>query len=409
MSGWYTVQNPLLEEPWLRPQIKPREEVTVFDRRGGLDFDFLDKVDQTESAQVVRGWYQQALELADKVEERGKGYTKRARTRWAIANYLRTYVYPATFNAEYRELAQKLEDARPWAIYGVDVDEKLVIEWAQRAGLVKLCPDDAREEGMRVGQIYEPRIRELQEQGYELHFAVFTLPNAARWHLGACMDSIFDRLRCTITHARVDGRIARNLSDAKRVFPDLVGALATLEAPLSARGDWNVHVNVLMVFKGRPDYGALRDAWGANVEFRWVPTGAGGAAIRELVKYTLKATSEKSIDKRRATEAPPLIEWPPDAFDEWWRAHKGFRRTRSWGLLYSGKIEKPARDPERPIDWIGKIKNTPSRFVVSRPMPDTRAWDLRQRAPSRVDSILGNISAGTDPPISTSPADREAH
>lgn len=334
--------------------------------------------------------YQYSLDLYHKLIERGDGYLERCRTRHALARYLRDVVAPSAElqleRTEYRELADKLEHARPWGLWGVDfMSETLVVEWTQRAGLVKLCPDDARDNAMRAAACYGERLESLQAEGCEIRFAVFTLPNFPRWHLGSGMDAIFNQFRDRILYARADGRIARRIDDRKRMFPSLVGAVATLEAPLSRHGDWNVHLNVLLVFRSRPDYKALREAWGANVEFRTVPTGAGAAALRELVKYPLKAISLKSDEKaRQGSSAPPVIEWPADAFDEWWRAHKGFRRMRNWGVLYHSHLPKDPPRSRESVDWIGRVKVTPAGFDASYP----------QRASfDRVDLILGNKSA----------------
>lgn len=372
-----------------------------------------DKFDSQATAQVRGPYFQKALDLhAELTDKRGPGYLDRARTRHALANYLRHQVTPWAREhgepdaAEYALLADKLENARPWGVYGVDLeDESLAVEWMQRAGLVKLCPDDARDEGGRVARRYAPMLELLQEEGLEVQFAVFTIPNVPAWHLGAGLDAIFNRFRREVLYARTDGRQARSIRDKKRLFPELVGALAVLEAPLSAKGDWNVHLNVLMVFDGRPDWKAYREAWGANVEFRRVPAGASDAALRELIKYPLKAVAQKSAEKarprrdRRTGEliqaAPPTIEWHPERFVEWWRAHKGFRRTRSWGVLYAGNV--PAQEPRSldHVEWMGKMTLTPARFAATPPMPDTRASDALQAARARsVDLIQGNKSAG---------------
>lgn len=411
--GWFASPNPSLQEVCDEVFDEHAPEAAFAGR--DLDWSLLDHYETAITSTVRQECYQLALELVDELEhKRGPGILERARVRQSLALYLRHEVAPwARRNREpdtleYLELADRLEHARPWGVYGIDpYDDSLVTEWANRAGLVKLCPDDAREEAARVSAKYVPMLEALQEAGFEVQFAVFTIPNVPRWHLGAGMDAIFSRFRNEILYARTDGRIARSIDDPKRRFPELRGALAVLEAPLSASGDWNVHLNVIMVFDRRPDWRDYREAWAANVEFRRVPTGASSAALRELVKYPLKAIAQKSAEKARPRRdkrtgrvleaAPPTIQWAPDAFVEWWRAHKGFRRTRSWGCLYAGNVpDAPERSRDK-VEWLGKVTLRPWGLRVSRPVWDASVMESLGAARARargVDLILGNKSAG---------------
>jgi hypothetical protein len=365
---------------------------------------FLERFEYQRTAGVKDGFYQKALDFAHELVSKKKNFLDRARVRCAVADYLGGVVHPYALRhespdvaAEVSQLACKLYDARPIGIYGLDwLEEAGHVQWSNRAGLVKLCPDDAREESQRSSRLYGERIAMLDEAGYVLRSAVFTLPNFPRWHLAAGIDSIYEQFKRTILYARTDGRVARSIRDPKRKFPDLVGAWACLEAPLSARHEtdpsnaWNVHLNVLLVFKpsqlahGMPDYGPIREAWGSIIHWHTIPQGdrdAQRAALRELVKYPLQTVGEKSGRKHAdgSSAAPPLICWPPDCFLEWWRAHKGFRRTRSWGMLYAGHLaERYSPDLDR-IGWCGSIRLTPSRCVVTLPKPDTREADRAAR------------------------------
>lgn len=391
MTAWtnYSVRNPSLVGE-LRDDA--REEFYFAGRGAELDLDHYDKLDEARTRQYKRSERQTVLGLFDELEQRGEGYLERARARDALARYLRDVVAPVYPWAGYAALAGALIEARQHGLWGIGekvgddgntLTPGLALEWTGRVGQVKLCPDDAREESCRVAALYEPRLAELLGDGCELRYCVFTFPNSPLGFLRADIYGIIEHFKRAILFRCDDGRIAKKITDSGRTFAYIKGALATVEAPLSAHGDWNVHLNVVLVSSTRPDYKALRDAWGEGIqaEFRTVPEGAERAALRELVKYPLKAISLKSEQKAAAgSRAPPVIEWPAEAFHEWWTAHKGFRRTRSWGVLYAGSLEEPRdRRVERySIEWLGKVFLSPARFHAQRPMIDTRELDERQ-------------------------------
>lgn len=397
--GRYSVPSPALET-----LDDSREPFHLLTRGGELDLDAYDRLERTRTHYVPEPRYQQALELYDELQERSKGYVDRARSRDAQAKYLLTVAHEHPHRArEMERLSAALRDAREFGLWQVAerfvlgedgdvlIEDALKCEWFNRADLVKLCPDDARAEGMRVASIYMPRIDALQRAGYEVHYAVATFPNSPAGFLAADLRAIKARVRDGLLYAKTDGRKpARSTRENGRIFGTLKGVLCTVEAPLSARGDWNVHANLLMVFSDRPDYGAIREAWGANIELRPVKTGAVAATMRELIKYPLQAVSFKSDQKtehgRRRWDprrreyvdiGPPMIEWPTDAFLEWWDAHKRYRRTCAWGELF-GRLEEPSspwvsRDS---VETLGRMFLSPSRFRADRPlMPALVAWD----------------------------------
>jgi hypothetical protein len=391
-----------------RDDLLERTPVDAFEHDGApvawrgnrLDIGALEKFDETATTVVRDGFYQQALEYHTQLEGKREMWLDHARVRAAVANYLEHSVYPDWGNIEYLQLANKLRDARPFAFWGVDPFEdadRPAVQWTNRAGLVKLCPDDAREDQQRAINLYTDRLVELGEDGFEIRFAVFTMPNAAQWHLAAAIDATFKRFRNEIVYGRTDGKIARRIGDPMRRFPNLIGAWACLETPLSARyawdraNAWNVHLNALLVFKpdpehpkGWPDYRSIYDAWGARIHWQDVQGGSADAtraAIRELVKYPLKAVTLKTLEKASSgnTAAPALIEWPPEYFVEWWQAHKGLRRARSWGALYANGWPRPERRDPDACDWIGRIKLTVAGCDISRPLPDYMATRDRHR------------------------------
>lgn len=403
---------------------------------------FYERREQALTAVVKDEFHQRALELHAELEA-DESWRDRASVREAVSSYLLHTVWPWAVRdrgfdgaKEYLLNGQALEDARKSGLWGVDPHEAFIAEddrarpsllWTGRAGLVKLCPDDARNEGQRVSKMYGERLKLCDDGGYVLRYAVFSLPNYPQHHLGSGIDEIKKLFKERITHAlrapvierdrrgRPRSRTtARNMRDEGRLFPDLVGALCCIEAPLSGRyleGDfsnaWNVHLNAILVFRksadqpfGRPDYEPIRAAWGADVHFAMIPQGdsdATAAALRECIKYPLQTVATKS-QKRKVkrdrfgnvlTAAPPLIEWPPELFDEWWRAFKGVRRAWSCGLLYSRKmrftdelvieLSKPEkRDPDR-IEFFGTVRLSSTEWSVSRPRRDFREMEREKR------------------------------
>ncbi len=434
----WTEVNPTLElelDRRLRPDARgplPLEVLEALDTKHGAAANaaFVGAWESIRAAQVRPELYQKALQLADELEAEGPALVDWRNMRHAVASYLEADVLPYSLRVdggevakEYGVIAGKLRDARPIGAYGVDVDsDERADLWTNKAGLVKLCPQDARAESQRASKRYGRALAELDERGYVLRYAVFTLPNFPQWHLAAGIDAIYDRFKQTILYARTDGRVARSIRDPKRKFPDLVGAWACLEAPLSRMHSydpsnaWNVHLNLLLVFKpseeltsyrtvyGRavPDYSPIHDAWGAGIDWSEIPQGDRDAmrkTIAELVKYPLQTVASKSAEhaRRRASDGgergPPMIQWPPEFFCEWWRAHKGFRRARSWGVLYNLPDEHEERDLKR-VDWFGSMRVTPTELVVQRPAVSTVVEDRATRKREFAHRALLSIDPG---------------
>lgn len=404
---------------------------------------FLEHREQALTAVVKDDLYQHALGLHAELEAESEAWRDRAAVRESVAAYLRDTVFPWAVRdrgfegaKEYLLHSQSLEDARKAGVWGADPHQAFidgedrarpVIEWSGRAGLVKLCPDDARNEAQRVAAMYSDRLKFCDAGGYVLRYAVFTLPNYAQHHLGSGIDEIKRRFREKITHALRDGYVverdrrgrkrtrtlARNMREEGRLFPDLIGALACIEAPLSGRyaddpsNAWNVHLNAILVFRasadqpyGRPDYEPIRAAWGADVHFAVIPQGdadATAAALRECIKYPLQTVAEKSSRRKAKRDrfgnvlapAPPMIAWPPEVFDEWWRAFKGVRRAWSCGVLYSRKMRfsdelvielpKPTRSDPNRREFFGTVSLSSTGFKASLPRRDFREMEREKR------------------------------
>jgi hypothetical protein len=264
--------------------------------------------------------------------------------RTELAQYLERVVCPAAYDESVWDLPMRLRGARLNGVHLVDDHGKQSFMWERKAGLPLLCPDDARQEASRLKRRVMPRLLELVHQGWCVHYMVGTMDNAAPGKLASTMRRCQRRVRA-ITKMKRDG---------KPRFPAIKGWLATLEAPLGSAGTWNVHVNVLWVTDGSYlDWDDLKKAWGA-----WIRCERVGArskrgvcdeqelerSLRELIKYPVRTVAEKSKRKPKNGErppAPPMVEWTADQWLEWWYAHKGFRRTRTGGVLF--KLPKPEK------------------------------------------------------------------
>jgi hypothetical protein len=315
-------------------------------------------------------------------------YGSRARIRQMLAEKIEREVVPVLPLPWIQKIPDKLRNARKTGTFGLNTESgRGIVLWDDKASLSRLCPDDAREEASRLQKKYLPQIERAWEDGCHVQYAVFTMPNFAQGELAAGMAKIFNRLRDLLKRTDADGN---------KVFPEIEGALAVLEAPMGAYRDWNVHLNVMLVVRGFCDYEKLRRLWHWDVEFRKLPTGdieGLRKSFRELIKYAVQATSEKSEhhatrdrspelppslacdvsgetagqggalqspgDGTRAT-APPMLAWTGAELAEWLLAMHGFRRTRSYGCLYGAP--KPAKADLSEFVWVGFVRWRDGRY-----------------------------------------------
>jgi hypothetical protein len=316
-----------------------------------------------------------ALQVASQMEAPLTHYAERARHRQMLADKIERDVVPLLPLPWVAKIPDKLRNARRTGTFGLNLRSgRGIVLWDEKASLSRLCPDDAREEAKRLEKRYTPAIEQAWAEGCHLQYAVFTMPNFKRGELAKGMKKIFDRFRALIKRKDADGNL---------VFPEIQGALCVLEAPLGASRDWNVHLNVYLVVKGFCDYRKLRDLWHWNVYFKKLPTGdleALKASFRELIKYGVQTTGEKSehhaardstrdssveweegvlpVDDGSAPSnraaAPPMLAWTGDELGEWLMAMRGFRRTRSYGSLFGA----PKVVPEELADvvWLGSVR-----------------------------------------------------
>ena len=309
-----------------------------------------------------------ALEAQEQLELALPGLSLRHAIRKALADALEQRVLPLLGAKWVHEYIERLRRARWHGMWGYSrAKGKSVVFWDDKAGLSRLCPDDAREEAQRLSRKVLGPLEALQADGHALHYCVFTTPNVAAGGLRKEMVRICKAFRSRILKAK--------FPDGSPVFPEIKGALCVLEAPLGSARDWNVHLNVILVVKGYLDYKKLRRYWYWNVEARPLAEGPGvvKGALTELIKYAVAATVSKSAEKAAQAATlrdgtpreppPPMLEWTGSELLEWLRAMRGFRRTRTYGCLF--RLPKPKAEDLGQIIWLGPVSHDGSRYRVS--------------------------------------------
>ncbi|PPE72717.1 hypothetical protein C3942_16850 [Solimonas fluminis] len=304
--------------------------------------------------------------------------------------------------------AQRAKMCRTEGVWGVNGEGDKVIAWNFKCGSTKLCPDGSRENTRRVAELYTPEIIRWHrsQRGRRLFYCVFTLPNFDTGSLAVGNKVIQQRFRDFLGTVRPIRDVERatfgygprkrsikHWQPAKRLKslpdehgkrhvlpyegPGIHGALTQLECPVSARGDWNVHLNALLLVQDGEgfdfDYATVRDMWGANVHIEAVEPDERGliGTIQELIKYPARMIAEKSADKAAdGSTAPPMMAWTDTQLAEWFGSTVkritdkngverwiGTRWMASYGCLY-GLTEPEDTDEEQPIQWMGRIAFT---------------------------------------------------
>lgn len=215
----------------------------------------------------------------------------------------------------YLDLAERMEHCRLSGHWGEHAEQmtkdgrpRLVLLWDYKCGLTKLCPDEARIEQRRLVRRYvAPAKRWAAERGTRrIQKGVITWPNVARGKLSAYLRAM-----------------PRETAELLSKFPVIRGAIQTIETPLSARGDWNLHNNVVLLVEGLINWGEVGRAWHAQtkrlfpdcpsswyqVDFHKLPRhhedpDALAAALRECIKYPVKHVTEKANERKNIGDKP---------------------------------------------------------------------------------------------------------
>jgi len=264
------------------------------------------------------------------------------------------------FRAE-KGILDKLRTCRQAGTALQKADGGNVFMFESKCGQCKLCSDEAREETRRLLKRYLMPVREfaLKSKRHSVYYAVFT-------HLNFAVGNLREGKR---------DQIAAFNDWQKREFKNIVkGSLIVQEDPLAAGGDWNVHLNAILLVDGRLDYKRVRSTWGFNVEIRKLD-GEIPSLIRsfvEIMKYAVKTVPSKSEShaKTNKSKAPAMIEWEYPLFMEWWAANKRFRRVRSYGELYRVKAEESEAGDVREAIANGSMK------VIGKFQFDGSAYEL---------------------------------
>jgi len=328
---------------------------------------WVDRKTKAKGPNCPRELYDIALRARDEIMQKSAGYQRRAQVREQVAEYLERKIFPHSHDFKFLAMAEKLRNARRTGTWGLRPNGDLVTIWDDKSGLLRLDPDEAREDAQRLSERYVPALVAKAKDGAGVHYCVFTLPNVDAGKLAAGQRKIFRRY----------SNLLRKRLAKKKLFPEILGSIAVIEAPLAADGSWNVHLNVVLLTRSKFEaglYKRLRAAWYWNVHIEPVKTDVGGLArtFNELIKYPTAAIAEKSGTKTAAgrPRAPAMIDWSAERFIEWHDAQLGFRRTRTYGGLYGSKVPKPQPTTIDDVDWYGALSCAPDRFYAQIPLID---------------------------------------
>lgn len=324
----------------------------------------------------------------------GTAFSRRREAEKKTAEYLRKIVEPSGLMGSAGMLADKLENCRNSGVLGMDVDHgKKIIKWESKCGQVKLCPDESRAEQKRLANRYQPAVEAWLDERpgrRKFRYAVFEpvnipfgkLESKGQRYLYFADDTKASGQRRENNPDYVQGGIDRAYLDLRNMLRHksmeaVKGAFTAMECPQGSTGnDWNVHINCLLLTEGHFDYKTIRDDYGNRIHFyseeqmvqktqrhllrRAEKSGVPMpdlsrrqvlmAAFREIIKYSAKQVPTQQDGEK--TDAPAITEWRAEQFVEWWGAHKGFRRCRSYGVLNG--IGKPDLVPLN-VQWIGSM------------------------------------------------------
>lgn len=325
-------------------------------------------------------------------------YDARANVREFLARYLEATVIPQISDPHIERLPGKLRAARRQCYFQLDaMTGRTRALWDAKAGEPLLCPDDAREEAMRLQRRLTETIEELARKGYRVYYGVLTIDNAEAGKLAPRIEKLWRKFKKALK-ARKPNRPGERIraKDRPKLFP-IGGAIATLECPLSASRTWHPHLNVILITRGFFDWSAWHTQWCAWSKWREIGRTPEqvAAAFRELIKYAVRAVPEKSAAKasEHASAAsgeapgaagaenglppdpkapgPAMTEWSASEWLEWWRSMKGRRRTRTYGELFGLNVEPESEKREwitiGSADWSGSKYETRWPLLSSIP------------------------------------------
>lgn len=351
---------------------------------------------------------------AEIVERMGTMAARRDAER-DVADYIETKILNDHWDPKLARLADAMKSCRESGVYGLyTVDNRPVMAWDAKCGCSKLCPHEAREETKRLSAHYLPLLMDQIDKGNRVYYAVLTLPNFRRGELHDAKREIFRRWSALCKKTERRGRDCDGKTVRTKVFPEILGSLCAVEDPYAWNGTWNVHLNVILVTSNAGiRYDKLREHWGGfwihlqsmkdmreKTERRLRRRGEDTSklatrdilqhALLECIKYPVQSVAEKSARKAGQNgawhsdllgddiytgadgkhRAPPLVDWPPEAFLEWWMANQQYRRVRSYGkgVLFGFTVDKPPNTDMQQVQWIGEQRfRRDGSWIVTEP------------------------------------------
>ena len=320
----------------------------------------------------------QAKLIKKEIEAELPDRNKRREQENKLADYVEAEIQPLgpiyfsrgdSMGCDYPQaIVEKLRSCRTDGTLAMNQGGKKIVFYTEKCGYSKFCPDEARQETQRLSETDIPAINAFlnQDRRHTFQYAVFTLPNYPAGDLEFGLKDIRERW---------------NRLRALKCMESVAGVRIVLEAPLSAHDDWNIHLNVMLLINGPFDWKAVREAWGFNIHFESAEqmerktrqklmrqgvdvSGMTTATVLahaylEICKYAGAPVSSKSDQKAAegTSKAPPMIEWPPERFREFWVGMKGFRRSWANGILFDahGYRWTVATDDLRKA-WLGEAK-----------------------------------------------------
>ena len=314
------------------------------------------KVDRKQSTpDLSKLNFQSIYQLEQQISELFVGKADRHQIRQDLADYIDQGLEENPYTPrEFYALPDRLRRGRQSGSVGVTPDGYHLTAWDEKVNCRRLCPDESREECQRLAREYRPEILRLLRVNptWELHFVVLTTPNVEAGELKEAKCQQYKQLY--------------DLTRRKWGRDHIKGVFAIQEDPLSKDGQWNIHINAIIVTSKFFDYKRLRKEWGYNLQARWIDGTIEeiSKAFLEAVKYAAKHVGEKSQDGRH-TIAPGMTSWPFEAFCEWYQAGKGFRRSRSYGCLNGFERNPDKGVALEDVQWVGTVKHDGTGYQLN--------------------------------------------
>ncbi len=229
----------------------------------------------------------QIAEMNRQIDLKLPDMNRRELVRLHLAHAIETKVLPLTDDGWLHSLPDRLRNARKDFCIGFrPADGRKRIAWENKVGLSRLCPSDARDDSNRLARRIVDPILELKKNGCQVTYGVLTLPNYQPGKLRHGIKFIYKKFNGLLKKRR----------NKKPLFPNVIGAMCVLEAPLGWDRTWNVHLNVILVHRGFLDWRTLQEEWKYGCHFERIKGGREELerALREVIKYSARAVAEKS-------------------------------------------------------------------------------------------------------------------